>query len=176
LGIFNRARQLFKLAKSSGLATEQQDGCQLKVDCRLPSLALRASCCLLIVLGACSGNIRPPSTVPVRGVVKYKRKPAAGIRVKFHPQFNMGSIKFIPLGETGADGSFTLSTGAPGNGAPRGSYVVTFEKPEIAPAAKTNYIETEIDALHGKYSDPQKSKLQITIASGENSLQPFEIE
>ena len=168
-----------------GIFRRIRNGCQLEVDARLPSLARRASgcgllrisaCCLLVVFGACNGNIRPPSTVPVRGVVKYKGKPAAGIRVKFHPQFNMGSIKFIPLGETGADGSFKLSTGAPGNGAPRGAYIVTFEKPEIAPAAKTNYIETEIDAFHGKYSDPQKSKLHITIESGENSLQPFEIE
>src|SRR5262245_22989695 len=135
-----------------------------------------AACCLMGLLGACQRNIQPPRTVPVRGVVKYKGKPAAGIRVKFHPQFELGSIKFIPLGETRADGGFTLSTGAARNGAPRGSYIVTFEKPEIAPAHKTNYIETEIDAFQGKYSDPQKSKLRVTIERGENSLQPFELE
>ena len=133
-----------------------------------------AACCLL-GWPACGRSIQPPSTVPVRGTVKYKGKPAAGIRVKFHPQFDMGSVKFIPLGETGADGSFTLSTGAPGNGAPPGSYIVTFEKPEIAPAHKTNYIETEIDAFHSKYSDPEKSTLHLTITRGENSLQPFEL-
>lgn len=146
------------------------------LDHRPRRLLCLAAFCLVGLLGACARSIQPPRTVPVSGVVKYKGKPAAGIRVKFHPQFNMGSVKFIPLAETRADGSFTLSTGAPGNGAPRGSYIVTFEKPEIAPANKTNYIETEIDAFRGKYSDPQKSKLHLTIGRGENSLQPFELE
>ena len=45
-----------------------------------------------------------------------------------------------------------------------------------SPRHKTNYIETEIDAFHGKYSDPQKSKLHLTIGRGENSLQPFELQ
>ena len=138
-------------------------------------LSLVLACLLVPFAASCSRNIQPPRTVPVRGVVKFKGKPAPGIRVKFHPQFNIGSIPFIPLGETAADGSFTLSTGAPGNGAPRGAYIVTFEKPEIAPATKTNYIETEIDAFHGKYSDPQKSQVKIEVASGENTLPPFEL-
>lgn len=85
-------------------------------------------------------------------------------------------IGFVPSGETGPDGTFTLSTGAPGNGAPPGNYIVTFEKPEIAPAQQTDYIETEIDVFQGKYCNPQQSTFRITVERGENTLSPFEID
>jgi hypothetical protein len=128
-----------------------------------------------VVLGGCGGGISVPSTVPVSGVVKYKGKPLQGIRVTLHAQGETAKPKFIPSGQTGPDGKFTLSTGAPGNGAPPGSYVVTFEKPEIGSPAKTGYVETEIDAFGGKYSDPAQSKWTVTIEKGEHSLQPFEL-
>ena len=128
-----------------------------------------------MVLGGCGKGISVPSTVPVSGVVKYKGKPLQGIRVTLHSQTGVAKSEFIPSGQTGPDGKFTLSTGAPGNGAPPGSYSVTFEKPEIGSPTSTGSIETEIDAFRGKYSDPVKSKWTITIGRGENSLQPFEL-
>jgi hypothetical protein len=127
------------------------------------------------MLGGCGGGISVPSTVPVSGVVKYKDKPLPGVRVTLHAQGETAKPKFIPTGQTGLDGKFTLSTGAPGNGAPPGTYLVTFEKPEIGSPAATGSVETEIDAFGGKYSDPAQSKWTITIEKGENSLQPFEL-
>lgn len=129
-----------------------------------------------VVLGGCGSGLAVPSTAPVSGVVKYKGKPLQGIRVTLHAQGETAKPKFIPTGQTGPDGKFTLSTGAPGNGAPPGSYVVTFEKPEIGSPASTGFVETEIDAFRGKYSDPAQSKWTITIERGENSLQPFELD
>ena len=129
-----------------------------------------------VVLGGCGKRISVPSTVPVSGVVKYKGKPLQGVRVTFHPQTGTAKPEFIPSGQTGPDGKFTLSTGAPGNGAPPGTYVVTFAKPEIGSAASTGSVETEIDAFGGKYSDPAQSQWTVTIESGENSLQPFELK
>lgn len=130
----------------------------------------------VVVLGGCGKGLSVPSTVPVSGVVKYKGKPLQGIRVTLHAEGETAKPKFIPTGQTGPDGKFTLSTGAPGNGAPPGSYVVTFEKPEIGSPASTGFVETEIDAFRGKYSDPAQSKWTITIERGENSLQPFELD
>jgi hypothetical protein len=123
------------------------------------------------VLAGCGKGISVPSTVPVTGVVKYKGKPLQGIRVTLHRDPGAAKSGFIPTGQTGPDGKFTLSTGAPGNGAPPGSYVVTFEKPEI-----TGSVETEVDAFRGKYSDPAKSDWKVTIEGSENSLQPFELK
>lgn len=128
-------------------------------------------------IAGCGGkNIKPPKTVPVTGKVMLKGKPAAGVRVKFHPQFDIGEIKYVPEGETSADGSFVLSTGAPGNGAPPGDYAVTFEKPEIESARKSNYLETEIDRFQGKYADPEDTPWTVTIDAGENRLEPFELD
>lgn len=124
-----------------------------------------------VVLGGCGKGISVPSTVPVTGVVKYKGKPLQGIRVTLHSPSTTAKPGFIPSGQTGPDGKFSLSTGAPGNGAPPGTYVVTFEKPEI-----TGSVETEIDAFRGKFSDPEQSKWTVTIEKGENSLQPFDLK
>jgi len=52
-----------------------------------------------------------------------------------------------------------------------GTYVVTFEKPEI-----TGSVETEVDAFRGMYSDPAKSQWDYYHRKGENSLQPFELK
>lgn len=126
--------------------------------------------------GCSNGKITTPSTVPVSGIVMLKGKPAAGIRLTFHPQFDIGKTKYQPQGETGSDGKFTLSTGEPFNGAPAGEYIVTFEKPEIESAKKSNYLETEIDAFRGKYSDPAQSRWKVTVKRGEPELQPFELD
>jgi hypothetical protein len=141
----------------------------------------RRDCALLFllvgaVLGACGKGISVPSTVPVSGMVKYNGKPLQGIRVTLHAQSETAKPEFIPTGQTGPDGKFKLSTGAPGNGAPPGTYVVTFDLPEIASAASTRAIETEVDAFGGKYSDPAQSKWTVTIDKGENSLEPFELK
>src|SRR5262249_5043139 len=73
-----------------------------------------------------------PSTVPAQGTVLVRGKPKAGVRVTYHPQFNIGAVKFTPNGTTDARGKFTLSSGKPGDGAPRGEYVVTFEFPVLS--------------------------------------------
>lgn len=139
---------------------------------------LRISGCTALLLGVilatgCGGGVSVPSTVPVQGVVKYKGKPVRGIRVKFHAQGGLPTKGFMPTGETGPDGGFNLSTGAPLNGAPPGEYVVTFERPMLDPKQS---VETEIDGFKGKYSDPAQSKWTVTVASGESTLQPFELD
>ncbi|MES2790503.1 MAG: hypothetical protein V4719_12905 [Planctomycetota bacterium] len=104
----------------------------------------------------------------------FKGKPAAGVRVKFHPQFDIGTVKFIPYGETGADGKFLLNTGASGNGAPKGDYIVTLEMLRIEADPKDG-LEAEVDRLQGGYNDPAKSNWKVTLEEGENVLDPFHI-
>jgi hypothetical protein len=146
----------------------------------LPSLLTSALLVGLLlgtsVLAGCGKGLAVPSTVPVTGEVTYKGKPLQGIRVTFQAQEETLKTKFIPSGQTGPDGKFKLSTGAPGNGAPPGTYLVTFDKPEIGSAASTHGIETEIDAFAGRYSDPAQSQWKVTIEDGENSLPPFDLK
>lgn len=131
---------------------------------------------MLAVIGVlgCSGRVTPPRTVPVSGLVTLKGKPAVGVRVKLHPQFNIGRFKFIPYGETGLDGKYTLSTGASGNGAPKGDYIVTVERPSIESGQKDG-LETEVDQFKGAYSDPAKSNWKVTVKEGDNVLEPIQL-
>ena len=78
--------------------------------------ALVALACA-VAIGCGGGGISAPRTAPVSGTVLYKGKPAAGVTVKFHPKFDMGSVKFTPYGVTNKDGRFALNTAAPNDGA-----------------------------------------------------------
>src|SRR5438128_100993 len=62
---------------------------------------------------------------PVRGEVFFKGKPAAGALVVFHPVEDKDGKVTRPRGTVEADGSFTLSSHAKGDGAAVGEYVVT---------------------------------------------------
>ena len=132
---------------------------------------------LSLAPGCSSGprTLTPPKTVPVHGSVMRKGKPLSGARVKFHPQLDIGPVKFIPSGDTGPDGKFLLNTGAVGNGAPKGDYIVTVELPVIEPDPQFGY-ETEVDQLKGAYGDPAKSEWKVTLVDGENVLEPFQLK
>jgi hypothetical protein len=134
--------------------------------------------CLILVMtivGCGSGSITPPRTVPVSGAVLMNGQPVAGVVVRFHPQFDIGTVKYIPSAETDGQGQFTLNTGAPGNGAPIGDYVVTFEKPLIVSDDANSGIETEVDEFEGRFSDPEKSEWRITIENAVIEIEPFEL-
>lgn len=131
---------------------------------------------LVVCSMGCSSSISAPRTAPVRGAVRFKGKPVAGVTVTFHPQFNMGSVKFAPSGLTGNDGSFTLSTTMPGDGAPPGEYAVTFEKLQVQSDRKNSGIEMEVDLWKGKYGNPETSGIRVQIQKGENILTPFSLE
>ncbi|MBN9120326.1 MAG: hypothetical protein J0I06_14410 [Planctomycetes bacterium] len=121
-----------------------------------------------------SGGISAPKTAPVSGTVLVKGKPAAGVKVTFHPQFDMGAVKFTPNGETNKEGRFTLNTAAAGTGAPPGGYAVTFEL--LRGGTDKNGQDVEVDVWKGKYADPARSSFKVTIEDGDNALEPFKLD
>jgi len=108
--------------------------------------------------------------------VTLKGKPAAGIVVTFHSQPESTEQTYQPVAESGKDGTFTLRTGPGGNGAPPGDYVVTFARPRIVSDRKNSGLETEVDDLKGRYSDPTTSQHKVTVISGDNKLPPFALD
>jgi hypothetical protein len=126
-----------------------------------------------LICAGCSERVSPPATMPVSGRVLLKGEPVAGVRVRMHPLFSMGPIEWGVVGETGPMGEFTMGTGAPGNGAPPGEYVVTFTKPRIDSDPAHNGVEIEVDDFEGKYNDPDNSDWTVTITDGDNELEPF---
>jgi hypothetical protein len=110
------------------------------------------------------------STVPAGGAVRIRGAPMAGVRVTYHPQFKMGKITLNPNGVTDSEGKFTLSCDKPGNGAPAGDYIVTFDFPYVT----SDGIEEEIDLFEGKYSNPITSQWKVTVRR--DSQETFQLD
>jgi len=131
---------------------------------------------LLPALGclACSSN--GDALNPVKGTVTHKGQPARGVVVTFHPP-DAKITTHRPVGTTGEDGTFTLTTG-PKEGAPAGSYVVTFIWPEEAASKKISAEPiTPRDRLKGAYSRPTRPGApKIQIKEGTNQLEPFDLK
>jgi hypothetical protein len=117
---------------------------------------------------------------PVKGKVLYKGQAAAGVLVAFHPSEGNKVTSIPSTGKTGEDGTFTLSTG-PKEGAPAGSYVVTFTWPEEA-KAKTQKGKISLDPpslrdrLQGAYASQAQSKFKVQIKTGDNQLKDFDLK
>jgi hypothetical protein len=133
---------------------------------------------LLAALGgfACSGG---DGLHPVQGKVLHKDRPAQGVLVTFHPAGENPITALRPIGTSGEDGSFTLSTGQK-EGAPAGVYVVTLIWPEaVAPKSRLP-IASEApdtrDRLRGAYANRAKSAFKVEIIQGDNQLKPFHLK
>ena len=145
---------------------------------------LAAALCGTGIVG-CGGSTRIP-VYPVNGQVLHQGEPAKGALVIFHPidqKKDVGEkIPPRPSAIVRPDGTFSLTTLKPDDGARIGDYrvsIVWFEQadrgegglgrgdPEHGPRAK--------DQLKGKYAHPDNSGLTATIKSGSNNLSPFEL-
>src|SRR5439155_20053789 len=79
---------------------------------------------VLLPVLCCVSCSRSVALNTVRGKVMYKNQPAEGVVVTFHPK-SADVHSILPVGYTGADGTFTLTTGR-SEGAVAGDYGVTF--------------------------------------------------
>src|SRR6266508_6086541 len=125
----------------------------------MPSVPLPRSAWLLLLSFPCAcfgcGSPDPHKPVfPVRGSVLVAGKPPVKALVVFHPLNEPDSKVPRPTGEVAADGAFSLSTYATGDGAPAGEYAVT-----VLWLAGSSAIggdaESGVDRLGKRYSDPR---------------------
>jgi hypothetical protein len=97
-------------------------------------------------------------------------KPLGGGLITFVPK---GDMPVSPSGVIGSDGSFALSTGGSGDGAPAGDYKVRVEAPQFqqaAPKARKKPIFPQ------KYNDEDSSGLVITVRAQSNQLEPIRLK
>jgi hypothetical protein len=126
-----------------------------------------------LLCASCSGS----GLNVVQGKVLYKGEPAKGAVVIFHPKGDDSITAVRPSGVTGEDGTFTLGSGK-NSGAPAGDYVVTVTWPEERQGTGKITMEPPPpppDRLKGRYADRAKSSFNVTIKSGTNQLEPFEL-
>ena len=141
---------------------------------RLGGSALPCLLVLVALLTGCSdGSLKP---IPVSGTVLVDGQPAAGAEVAFFgtDEHLMVAEAPFPRAIVAEDGTFTLSSFEPGDGAPAGDYRVTIvwkksdsDDPEIRDMAP--------DELGGRYSAPETSGLTATVPSEPGKLPPFEL-
>lgn len=124
----------------------------------------------LVQLGGCSNEVSDGLTkYPAHGSVLLDGSPMAGLVIRFTSTSPTGdSNSRFPVGVTGPDGAFQLSTNGDGDGAVPGDYDVTV----VWPATNTPPLQ---DKLGGAYSTPAKSKLHVKLEAKENQIPAFEL-
>src|SRR5262249_23227621 len=111
---------------------------------------------------------------PVRGQVFVAGKPAVGAVVVFHPVDSPAADAPKPSGRVTADGSFTLSTYVPGDGAPAGDYAVAIAW--FGDGAQADPVTGERPMkLAPHYADPSTSRLSARIKDGPNAVPAFKL-
>ena len=128
------------------------------------------------VLGtSCAGGLNH-----VEGKVLYKGGPARGAIITFHPKAEDTLTTPRPSGVVRDDGTFTLSTRHPNDGAAAGEYLVTIVWPEDPRPARPTFSTAPPpdppDRLKGRYADRTRSGLTAVVKSGSNQLPPFEVK
>lgn len=119
----------------------------------------------LALAAGCADSGRT-ATIPVEGTLLVDGRPVANAHIAFH---SVGGVQVnCPVGVTGPDGAFRLTTYAAGDGAPEGEYVVTvLWLADSMPADPCECPDLTIhDRLHGRYADAGTSTLRASIGPG----------
>jgi hypothetical protein len=98
-----------------------------------------------------------PTPVPVSGTVLYNSQPCDGAKVVFAPQDH----SYASVGQTDAQGRFSLQTFESGDGAVAGNFKVVVSKFEAIDLPDGGFRETFF--LPQRYRDPEKSGLVATV-------------
>jgi hypothetical protein len=163
-------------------------------------LTAAAIAALLLALTSCGGTGQ--GLYPVYGKVTFKGEPAAGAYVVFlrdgppAPGAPGAVGEEPPSATVEEDGSFTVSCGDRGNGAPPGEYKVIIdwrtglaadavkaqeeaEKKKMGRRARSykhdKHSMLAPDRLKGRYANPEKPLLTVAIKPETNNLPPFEL-
>lgn len=137
----------------------------------LPVAALLAAGC------AGSSETGPVAVHPVTGKVVYDGKPAAGVEVTLLPTDApmVPRIPRNPHAVTGADGRFSITTYAEGDGAAEGGYMVVLSWPVKETKSETGSDEaTDTDRLMGWY-DGTHTKYSLRVKAESNELPVFDL-
>ncbi len=133
----------------------------------------------LVVPGAsCRKHDDRPQVFPVRGKVLFRGQPAAGARVAFQPAAPSAWDVARAGGRGGAGGGVGVGAYEQADGAPAGQYIVTVTWPGPNPGGEDPGDEQDVgpDQLGGRYADPRRSSLRVTVKEEPNELEPITLE
>lgn len=140
---------------------------------RFVGSALFKSVLLMVVLGiiGCTGGVKYPPTVKVRGTVNYNGDPLTNGTVTFTPMDqNEGRAAHAEIGE---DGTFVVSTFKPGDGIVAGTYAISV----TSSLPGTEMLERDRgtgiggkSAIPARYMDPKTSQFVEEIVAATELL------
>lgn len=120
-----------------------------------------------LACAGCGGDWKA-ETYPAKGTISVNGKPPVGAVLHFvSTAGKVDQRNSRPWAKVANDGSFTLGTYKPGDGAPPGQYAVTIVWP-VDPSTPDPR-----DRLGFAFAKPEKSKWKVTIIEGENELPPI---
>lgn len=138
--------------------------------------ALTSRCFAAVVLlcgwslGCSSQPAWQSDTQPIQGTLSINGEPAQGAIVTLHPQGEAIDIrKSKPWGVVDETGTYQLRTYDKGDGAPTGTYKVTFvwqDNPSVMGSP---------DQLRGAYNNPANSQWTFTVADDTTELPPLDV-
>jgi hypothetical protein len=146
------------------------DSCVHSFRQRSVAACLVASLCVLASACGQSG----PAMGRVSGTVTYQGKPVTAGTVSF---ISTDTTRPNANGKIGADGSYTLQTTEPGDGAQVGDYkiVVSGKNPDELNNPLPGAPIKVKSALPSKYENPDTSELKATVAPGSQTI-PIELK
>lgn len=134
-------------------------------------LAFLALLLSLVSLTGCGGEDWQAETQPTAGRVTVNGEPPVGALVHLYAAGDgVDTRDSRPWGKIQEDGTFSLSTYEPMDGAPVGEYIFTIVWPE-EPSKPSLF-----DRLGHKYAKPEQSQWRVTVREGENELPPIALE
>ena len=138
------------------------------------------SVAVLFVATLTTGCGSPPADIPkvnlhpVMGIVSVDGKPAKGVHVVLHPVGNSDPSAVTPNGITDDTGVFNLTTYSVADGAPEGSYQLSFSWPEPAsPGAGDS--EDFIEKLPQQYQYAASSGVSLEVNTNTEEMPLIEL-
>jgi hypothetical protein len=126
---------------------------------------------MLCLIGCGRKNDGRLKSYPVHGKVTVDGKPTKGIYVFLHPEKQPSTHGIFPNAISNENGEYWVSTYDAEDGAPLGDYTVTARWP----MGEGLQVHSESpDRLKGRYADPTKSPIKITVKEATRS-QPNEV-
>jgi hypothetical protein len=135
---------------------------------RGPSTAVAALGLMIGAIAGCSESIERPKTLPVRGKVTYKGQPVPKGTVTFQPDQGQPAV-----GELQDDGSYRLTTFAPGDGALPGHHrvfiIANTADPTKMPGSSPGWTPPK-DLVPKKYNTAETSGLEATVSADKSDI------
>jgi hypothetical protein len=136
------------------------------------NMILPRSICALLAICSLAGCQRSSDGLikhQVTGQVLVNGVPERGIAVCFrHTDVNVTKNAACPVGVTGEDGRFALSTNGPMDGAVSGKYTVTFHWPQGGTSMR--------DFFNGKYLKVSGPEFEVEVGDQDLEVPSFKLE